>query len=79
MRMDWTECTDVPDFLEALEVVAQLGVHHVGGGLRGLARLPVALPVEEPVGDLEGLGVRHNGDHLLQLLLRQLAGAGHVG
>lgn len=34
----------------------------------------ILLPVEEPVGDLVGAGVGHNGHHSLQLLRGQLTG-----
>ena len=44
------------------------------------AVLNVLLPVQEPVGDLVGAGVGHDGHDALQLLGRQLAGAarGHT-
>jgi hypothetical protein len=43
-----------------------------------VAVLEVLLPVEEPVGHLEGLGVLHDGDDLLQLVLVQLTGPEYV-
>lgn len=65
---------DLPDLLEPLNVLTQLGVDLVGGDLHVVAVLEVLLPVEEPVGHLEGLGVLHDGDDLLQLVLVQLTG-----
>lgn len=67
---------DSPDLLEPLNVLTQLGVDLVGGDLHVVAVLEVLLPVEEPVGHLEGLGVLHDGDDLLQLVLVQLTGPG---
>jgi len=47
--------------------------------LRVAAVLDVLLPVQEPVGDLVGAGVGHDGHDALQLLGRQLAGAARAG
>jgi hypothetical protein len=47
-----TETTVSADLLEALEVLAELGVDAVGEDLGVLAVDDVALPVEEPGGDL---------------------------
>ena len=47
-----TETTVSADLLEALEVLTELGVDTVGEDLRVLAVDNVALPVEEPGGDL---------------------------
>lgn len=47
-----TETTVSADLLEALEVVTELGVDAVGEDLAVLAVDDVALPVEEPAGDL---------------------------
>ena len=47
-----TETTVGTDLLEALKVVTELGVDTVGEDLRVLAVDNVALPVEEPGGDL---------------------------
>lgn len=47
-----TETTVSADLLEALEVVAELRVDTVGQDLGVLAVDNVALPVEEPSGDL---------------------------
>ena len=41
--------------------------------MRRLTRLPLALPVQEPFGDLELLGLLDDGHKLLHLILRQLA------
>jgi hypothetical protein len=47
-----TETTVSADLLEALEVITELGVDTVGEDLSVLAVDNVALPVEEPGGDL---------------------------
>lgn len=47
-----TETTVGTDLLEALEVLTELGVDTVGEDLSVLAVDNVALPVEEPGGDL---------------------------
>lgn len=47
-----TETTVSTDLLEALEVVTELGVNTVGEDLGVLAIDDIALPVEEPGGDL---------------------------
>jgi hypothetical protein len=47
-----TETTVSADLLEALEVVTELGVDTVSEDLSVLAVDNVALPVEEPGGDL---------------------------
>jgi len=47
-----TETTVSADLLEALEVLTELGVDAVGEDLGVLAVDNVALPVEEPGGDL---------------------------
>ncbi|KAG5176046.1 hypothetical protein JKP88DRAFT_270898 [Tribonema minus] len=57
-----------PDLLQALQVLAQLLCNVLGKGLSGLAGLPVALPVEEPVGHLELAGVLDDGHQLLDLV-----------
>mmetsp|Transcript_16556 Transcript_16556/g.42252 ORF Transcript_16556/g.42252 Transcript_16556/m.42252 type:complete len:258 (-) Transcript_16556:28-801(-) len=70
------------DLLEALKVVAELEVEHVGARLRVLAVLVVLLPVEEPVRDLELARVLDDGHDTLHLLRRQLARAlleAHLG
>jgi hypothetical protein len=51
------ETTVSADLLEALEVVTELGVDTVGEDLAVLAIDNVALPVEEPAGDLVCGGV----------------------
>ena len=52
-----TEATVGADLLETLEVLTKLVVEDVGQHLGGLAVLDVALPVEEPIGDLVLAGV----------------------
>lgn len=47
-----TKTTVSADLLEALEIVTELGVDTVGEDLSVLAVDNVALPVEEPAGDL---------------------------
>lgn len=64
-----------PDLLQALKIVAQLGLQRAGGDLAEAAVLVVLLPVEEPVGNLVLAWVGHDGHQLLQLLGRQLASA----
>jgi len=63
----------VADLLEPLEVLAQLGREVVGEGLHRLAGLPLALPVQEPLGDLELLRALDDGHQLLNLVLGELA------
>jgi hypothetical protein len=50
------------DLLHPLKIIAQLGGNVLRKSLRGLSRLPVSLPVEEPVGYLELPGVLDYGD-----------------
>ena len=52
-----TEPTVGPDLLESLKILTQLVVEDVGHDLGGLAVLDVALPVQEPVGDLVLTGI----------------------
>jgi hypothetical protein len=47
-----TETTVSADLLQALEIVTELAVDTVGEGLAVLAIDDIALPVEEPGGDL---------------------------
>jgi hypothetical protein len=70
-----TETPVVPDLLEALKVVTELGVDLVGGDLRGLAILEVLPPVEHPSGDLVLVGVLHNVHKIVHLLLGELTSA----
>lgn len=63
------------DLLQALEIVAQLGVDAVGQDLGVLAVDDVALPVEEPRGNLVLGGVLDDGDDTLELFGRKLTGA----
>ena len=52
-----TETTVGADLLEALEVLTELVVEEISQNLGCLAVLGVALPVEEPVGDLVLAGI----------------------
>ena len=70
-----TETAVGADLLEALDVVAELGVEVLGEDLGVLAGLPVLLSVEEPEGDLELAGVLDDGNELLDLVGGELAGA----
>jgi hypothetical protein len=62
-----TKTTVSADLLEALEILTELGVDTVGKDLRVLAVDNVALPVEEPAGDLVLGGVLDDGDNSLEL------------
>ena len=53
-----TETAVSTDLLQALKVVTELGVDTVGKGLAVLAIDNIALPVEEPAGDLVCVVVR---------------------
>ena len=57
------------------EVVAQLGGELVRVQLHGLARLAVAVAIEEPGGDLELQRVGDEGDEAVDLIVRELARA----
>ena len=70
-----TETTVSADLLQALEVLTELGVDTVGEDLAVLAVDNVALPVEEPGGDLVLGGVLDDGDNALKLFGGKLAGA----
>ena len=63
------------DLLEALQIVTELGVDAVGQDLRVLAVDNVALPVEEPGGDLVLRRVLDDGDNALQLFRGEFTGA----
>ena len=52
-----TQATVGADLLQTLEVLTKLVVEDVGHHLGSLAVLDVALPVEEPIGDLVLAGV----------------------
>ena len=69
-----TETTVGADLLQALEVVTQLRVDAVGEDLAVLAVDDVALPVEEPGGDLVLGGVLDDGDDALEFLRGELSG-----
>jgi hypothetical protein len=62
-----TETTVGTDLLEALEILTELGVDTVGQDLRVLAVDDVALPVEEPGGNLVLGRVLDDGDDSLKL------------
>lgn len=70
-----TETTVGTDLLQALEVLTELGVDTVGEDLVVLAIDNVALPVEEPGGDLVLGRVLDDGDNALKLFGGKLAGA----
>jgi hypothetical protein len=53
------------DLLVSLNVLTELGLEDIGGDLHVLAFLVVPLPVEEPSGDVELLGI---GDDLGDLV-----------
>ena len=72
-----TETTVSADLLQALEIVTELGVNTVGEELRVLAVDNVALPVEEPAGDLVLGRVLHDGDNTLKLFGGELTSAGN--
>lgn len=61
-----------PDFLQALEIITELRVDTVGQELRVLAVDDIALPVEEPGGDLVLSGVLEDVDDALELLRGEL-------
>ena len=63
------------DLLEPLEIVTELGVHSVGEDLRVLAIDNIALPVEEPGGDLVLGGVLDDGDEALEFFGGELSSA----
>jgi hypothetical protein len=62
-----TETTVGADLLQALEILTELGVDTVGQDVRVLAIDNVALPVEEPGGDLVLGRVLDDGDDTLEL------------
>jgi hypothetical protein len=70
-----TKTTVSADLLQALEVITELGVDTVGEDLAVLAIDNVALPVEEPGGDLVLGGVLDDGNNALKLFGGKLAGA----
>lgn len=70
-----TETTVGTDLLQALKVLTELGVDAVGEGVDVLAVDDVALPVEEPGGDLVLGRVLDDGDNALKLFGGKLAGA----
>lgn len=69
-----TDTTVGLDLLQALKVITQLRVDVVRQELAALAVNNVALPVEEPRGDLELSRVLQDGDNALQLVRVELTG-----
>jgi hypothetical protein len=63
-----SETTVSADFLEALEIVTELGVDSVGENLRVFAVDDILLPVQEPGWDLELCGVLDDCDNTLKLI-----------
>jgi len=63
------------NLLQALQILAKLGVDRVGENLVVLAVHNVALPIEEPAGDLVLGRVLDDGDNALELFRREFAGA----
>lgn len=63
------------DLLVPLQILAELGSQVVGKRLHGLARLPLALPVQEPLWDLELFRALDNSHQLFNFILGQLASA----
>lgn len=70
-----TDTTVSLDLLQALKVVTQLRVDVVRQELAALAVNNVALPVQEPVGDLELGRVLQDGHNALELVRVELTGA----
>ena len=65
----------IPDFLEALEVIAHLLINLVGRDLARFAVLEVPPPVEHPRRDLEVERVLDDTHNVVHLLCGQLARA----
>lgn len=70
-----TQTTMGADLLQALEILAQLGLHLVSEDLRVLAIGDVALSVEEPSGDFVLGGVLDDGDDALEFFGGDFSGA----
>ena len=62
------------NLLQTLQVLTELRVDGVGQDLAGLAIDDIALPVQEPDGDLELGGVLDDGDEAFELVRVQLSG-----
>ena len=71
-KPDFASSLFVPDLLESLKVLTQLGVQSRRCELAEAAILVVLLSVEEPVRYLECAGVGDNNHELLQLLCTEL-------
>ena len=67
-----TKTTVRTDLLQPLKIVTELRVDTVGENLRVLAVDDVALPVQEPDGDLELRWVLDDGDDALELVRVEL-------
>jgi hypothetical protein len=67
------ETTMGADLLEALKILTELCSKVVGEGLHVLTSLPLALPVQEPLRDLELLWTLNNRYELFNLVLGELA------
>jgi hypothetical protein len=67
-----SESANIPDLLQALKVVTELGVQVGRGELTVLAISVVLLSVQEPLGDLELEWVLDDGNKLLSLVSREL-------
>lgn len=63
------------DFLQSLQVFTELVVECVGENLRVLAVDDIALPVQEPTGDLVLGGVLDDCDDTLKLFCGKFTGA----
>jgi hypothetical protein len=64
-----------PDLLQSLQVITDLRVNAVGEYLGVLAVDDVALPVEEPGGNLVLCGVLEDGDDTLEFFRGEFTGA----
>lgn len=69
-----TKTTVGTDLLETLKILTELGVDTVGQNLVVLAVDNVALPVQEPGGNLVLGGVLDDGDNSLELFGGELTG-----
>ena len=76
-----TEAPEVPEtavsanLLQPLQIVTELRVDGVRENLAVLAIDNIALPVQEPDGDLELRGVLDNGNEALELVRVELSGS----
>jgi hypothetical protein len=70
-----TETAMAAHLLEALKILAPLGLEGVGKHLQVLAGLDILLPVKQPDGDLELKRVLDDGHQTLDLVRLQLTSA----